>query len=305
MPPLITTGASRSGPRIVVYHQTHYDPTGRFISILPLIQQKTAVTHVIIGAIHLHAGEPFRIHINDNAYDSALFKPLWAECRILQQAGVRVFGMLGGASKGTYSPLDGDRESFETYYGPLATMIKWCKLDGLDLDVEEPMSLPGIVRLIDRLYSDFGPQFIITLAPVAPALKSGDRKHLSGFSYFDLEKALGHRIAWYNVQFYCGWASLESIDDFIEIIEAGFDASRLVVGCSTHPKWGQGWLPDDMLSETLGTIVDVFPTLGGVMGWEYHESFTQREGGGRPWAWAGFMTDVLLKDASTYTARSL
>ncbi|KMU83223.1 hypothetical protein CIHG_01005 [Coccidioides immitis H538.4] len=66
------------------------------------------------------------------------------------------------------------------------------------------MSLDGIIRLIDRLKSDFGDEFIITLAPVATAMVHGLR-HLSGFDYRALETARGSKISWYNVQFYNGW----------------------------------------------------------------------------------------------------
>lgn len=300
MPPIATNVAGRPGPRIIVYHQTHYDSSGRFVSVLPLLHNKTDTTHVIIAAVHLHVGAPWRIHLNNDAYDSPRLDVLWAECRTLQAGGIRVMAMLGGACPGSFPPLDGDADVFEAHYLPLAAMVRSRALDGLDLDVEERMSLPGIVRLIDRLKSDFGVGFLVTLAPVATALMPGNRRQLSGFSYFELEKAFARHIDWYNVQFYCGWASLENVDDFLAIVEAGFDASRVVVGVPTHPKWGKGWLPDDILAGTLGTIVEVFPALSGVMAWEYHESFTQREGEGRPWAWAGLMSEVLLKQESVY-----
>src|SRR5689334_16069715 len=114
-------------------------------------------------------------------------------------------GMLGGAAKGSFTRLDLDATTFEAYYTPLRDLIRKRGLDGLDLDVEEPMTLAGIVRLIDRLKEDFGAGFIITLAPVAAALMSERPEHnLSGFSYEYLEVMRGKQIAWYNTQFYCG-----------------------------------------------------------------------------------------------------
>jgi hypothetical protein len=41
-------------------------------------------------------------------------------------------------------------------------MIQSTNLNDLDLDVEEAMSLGGIIRLVDRLNADFGPSLIIT-----------------------------------------------------------------------------------------------------------------------------------------------
>src|SRR4051812_41130764 len=110
--------------------------------------------------------------------------------------------MLGGAAKGSFTRLDKDDATFEAYYIPLRNLIRERALDGLDLDVEEPMSLAGIIRLIDRLKADFGSSFLITLAPVAAALISDKEEHnLSGFNYEALEVMRGTSIAWYNTQF--------------------------------------------------------------------------------------------------------
>ena len=76
-------------------------------------------------------------------------------------------GMLGGAAQGSFSALGGDLRSFNASYIPLRHMIQSTNLNGLNLDIEEAMSLGGIIRLVDRL---MGPSFIITLTPVATAL---------------------------------------------------------------------------------------------------------------------------------------
>lgn len=72
-------------------------------------------------------------------------------------------------------------------------MIQSTNLNGLDLDVEEAISLGGIICLVDRLHADFGPSFIITLAPVATALRN--QQNLSGFDHEVLEKGVGHKIS--------------------------------------------------------------------------------------------------------------
>ena len=107
--------------------------------------------------------------------------------------------MLGGAAKGTFSRLDRDDRAFDLYYSPLRDMVRRYDLDGLDLDVEEEMSLQGVIRLIDTLKADFGDSFLITLAPVAFGLQGMD--HLSGFDYEVLEMMRGQCIACYNNQF--------------------------------------------------------------------------------------------------------
>lgn len=200
MPPIPSPPAL---PRIITYYQTHHSPDGKPISALPLLTQPgIRITHLILAAIHIN-GDPHGITLNDHPPSHPRFHTLWAELRVLQASGVRVLGMLGGAAKGTYAPdrLGADDDAaFERYYAPLRDLVCERGLDGLDLDVEEEMSLGAAVRLIDRLRADFGPDFIITLAPVAAALLDY-RKNLSGFDYEALEVMKGREIAWYNCQF--------------------------------------------------------------------------------------------------------
>ncbi|KAK6609592.1 alkaline phosphatase [Botrytis cinerea] len=172
-------------------------------------------------------------------------------------------------SKGSFTRLDQDDTTFELYYIPLRNLIRERGLDGLDLDVEEEMTLAGIIRLIDRLKADFGAGFIITLAPVAAALISDLPKHnLSGFNYEALEVMRGSSIDWYNTQFY-------------------------LVGMVTNPGNGSGWVPFEVLQEVLLNLKLRYPTFGGVMGWEYFNSLPGDRD--RPWEWAAWMTRVLGK----------
>lgn len=102
MPPIPTTD---SLPRLIVYHQTHHDRNGRPISALPLIG--SGVTHVYIAAIHLN-DRPDDLTLNDHASDHERNQHLWKEVKQLQDAGIKVMGMLGGAAKGSYEKLDRD-----------------------------------------------------------------------------------------------------------------------------------------------------------------------------------------------------
>lgn len=272
--------------RIVCYHQMHYHD-GQFVSLLPLLD--TGVTHVIIAAIHLNSPSP--ISLNDDPYDAAKQEPLWAEVRILQHAGVKVLGMLGGAHQGSFTALDGDVKSFEAHYKHLHRMLAWTGLDGLDLDVEEAMSLPSVIRLIDRLKFDFGHNFLITLAPIATAMRN--EQNLSGFNYEALEKAFAANIAWYNTQFYCGWGCMKTTSDYEKIIARGWPPNKVVVGLVTNPVNCAGWVPDEPLRNTLTALKEKYPDLGGVMGWEYFNSMTEEDGEGKPWCWAMWMSKIL------------
>lgn len=193
-------------PRLVIYFQTTHDNEGNPISMLPLVtEQNIALTHLIVCSFHINLnGE---IHLNDYPPSYPLFYTLWNETVIMQEAGVKVMGMVGGAASGSFSSttLDStDNSTFEYYYGQLHDVIVQYSLQGMDLDVEQSMTQAGITRLVERLYTDFGQDFIITLAPVASALYDG--ANLSGFDYGDLdtitESTIGFEIIdFYNAQF--------------------------------------------------------------------------------------------------------
>ncbi len=284
-------------PRLITYYQTLHDGDDKPISILPLITQPDiAVTHVIVAAIHINE-DPGSLTLNDHSPDHARHQTAWAELRVLQAAGIRVMALLGGAAQGTYQRLDGSPDDgpaelarFERYYAPLRDLVRARGLDGLDLDVEEEMSLAGIVRLIDRLRADFGPAFLITLAPVAASLLD-PTANLSGFDYEALEVLRGRDIAWYNTQFYCGWGDFSSTLMYDMMLRKGWAPHKLVVGLVTNPANGRGWVEWDSLQQTLGMLRQRPHDFGGVMGWEYYNSLPgDRE---RPWEWARTMTAMI------------
>ncbi|KAF7563548.1 hypothetical protein G7046_g591 [Stylonectria norvegica] len=286
-----TSGSSTDDvyrPRIIYYHQTQYTKD-QYVSILPVLKPSTGVTHVIVAAIHINA--PDNITLNDHLYDSPRFIPLWDEVQQLQAGGIKVLGMLGGAAQGSYTKLDGSLEGFHKYYQPLRAMIAWAGLDGLDLDIEEAMSLGGVVRLIDHLKTDFGQSFLVTLAPVAPAMLN--RQNLGGFNIEELEKGLGSRIAWYNTQFYCGWGDMSKPHGYDAIIARGWPQEKVVIGLVTNPANGEGWVKDKELKACLEDLLRRYPRIGGVMGWEYFNAVTGTKSEGEPWRWAEMMNDIL------------
>ena len=269
-------------PKVICYHQTHYR-NGEYVPILPLVtkdQGEILITHLIIAALHLN-DLPGHITLNDDPPDAPKHDQLWRDVAVFQDLGLKVMGMLGGAAPGSYSRLDGSDGEFEAYYAPLRDVIRHHKFDGLDLDVEEEMSLNGIIRLVDRLKSDFGSGFLITLAPVATALQG--RPHLSGFDYEALEVMRGPSIAWYNTQFYNGWGRLETFLDFDAILRQGWKAEKVIVGVLTNPGNGNGFIEMEQLTLTLAALTQFYPGFGGVMGWEYFNSSAGNEH--RPWEW--------------------
>ena len=281
--------------RVVCYHQTHYNRRGEYVSLLPLITEATdvvGVTHVIVAAVHLN-DPPGNITLNNDPPDAPKHDLLWEETQILQDVGVKVLGMLGGAAKGSFQCLDRSDFEFEAYYGPLLSVIRRYKLDGLDLDIEEEMSLAGIIRLIDRLKNDLGKGFLITLAPVAAALQG--RPHLSGFDYEALEVMRGSSIDCYHTQFYNNWGRLEDFVDYDAIFGRGWPPEKVVTGVLTNPSLGHGYIPFDVLQRTVTALSQYYPRFGGVMGWEYFNSMPGDLD--QPWLWAEAMMKSLRNEA--------
>lgn len=272
------------GPRVILYHQTHHKPdSDEPVSLIPLLTNAGAVTHIIIAAFHLN-DEPGDITLNDHPPSHSRNDVLWAEVAWLRASGVKVLAMLGGAAKGTFARLDtGDAAVFEAFYNPLRDILHENIFDGVDLDVEEPMSLPGIIRLIDRFRMDFGKDFLITLAPTATALLPG-QPHLSGFSYHSLVQQRGHEVAWLNAQFYNGWGDASTTFWYDAIMTTGWPADKVVLGILTNARLGSGFVPWGKLEGVLRTLRGRYPSFGGVMGWEY---FCAEPGGeDAPWEWA-------------------
>jgi len=181
-------------------------------------------------------------------------------------------------------------------------MIRRHQLDGIDLDAEEHMSLEGVTRLIDRLKSDLGDEFIITLAPVAAALLGIG--NLSGFDYQQLDASRGSKISWYNTQFYNGWGPADDPRMYAAIIAQGWSPQRVVFGLLTNSDNGsQGYVPLETMSVILSMLIEQYPNFGGVMGWEYFNSMP----GGRekPWIWAAVMAFSMNMKDVVFAARQI
>jgi len=248
-------------------------------------------THVIVAAFHLNNEQDGSktIHLNNVGPENSTFDKMWADVKEMQQRGVKVMGMLGGAAQGSYKNLVHD---FDAYYKLLSDCIETYKLDGMDLDIEEHEDLDSAVKLIERLKESFGPNFIITLAPVARSLRGSRDTSFSGFNYSDLEEEYGHLIDWYNVQFYSGFGSMVNIHDYVEIVETcPLPANRIVAGVLTNSGNGDGYVEFKDVVSTVKKLAKKYPNFGGVAGWEYWNSTSLA--GAKPWQWAEEMRKVV------------
>jgi hypothetical protein len=96
-------------PKLVVYVQTFHvngNPNTP-LSILPLLNDNTGVTHVIFAMTHLNSA-PGDIHLNDDPYNSTVFAQAWSEGAQLQAAGIKLMVCIGGAGDGSFSHLEAD-----------------------------------------------------------------------------------------------------------------------------------------------------------------------------------------------------
>ncbi|KAI1327851.1 glycoside hydrolase superfamily [Xylariaceae sp. FL0255] len=277
-----------SDKRVAIYYQTGLGSGDDHVSLLPLIQQSSIdVSYIMIAAVHVMAGS---VHINDNDPSDPIFDTMWSEVAQLQAAGVTVGAMVGGAAAGSWPLLDGSDDDFATNYAPIHDMIASHNLQGLDLDVEQSFSLDGCIRLINQLKSDFGSDFIITLAPVATALTEGGG-NLSGFSYFDLESQAGDSISWYNAQFYDGWGDASSTSMYQSIVDDGFPANKVVMGLLSNSAEGSGFVDLDTEAGVLSSLISEYSDFGGVANWEYYNS--EPGGTSAPYEWASWAAESM------------
>ena len=200
-------------------------------------------------------------------------------------------------------------KQFNEYYQPLLSLLKKHNLDGLDIDIEEKVSISVPLRLINALYQDLGPSFILTMAPLAATLADKDGYNLSGFSYFALDTltsipfttpspsspstSTSNLISFYNAQFYGGFARSPSF--YKSIIDAGWDPARIVMGVLDSENDGStnGFVDLQTLGETVRGLRGMYGEFGGVAGWEYWDAGVS-DGGIEAWEWVKRVGEALF-----------
>ena len=114
---------SQDVPRLVMYVQTFTTKDNKPLSLLPLLEQHTRVTHIILASVHLHE-TPGEIRLNDDPFDARKFEEAWKEVKILQDAGIKVSILLGGAAAGTYKNLNGTDDEVRSRHSPPPSQAK-------------------------------------------------------------------------------------------------------------------------------------------------------------------------------------
>ena len=241
------------------------------------------------------------LHLTLNDHDpyDAYYNEVWKEKAALQAKGVKTLLLIGGAAHGTISELDyapgsfeSNQERFEKAYGLVRDLLIRKQFDGLDLDVEEPMTQSGAERFIRRIRQDFPKSFLVTMSPMAPGLQGG--RELSLLDYSGLETTCGHFIDWYHVQFYNGWGDAGDATGYEKLIETGFDPSRLVMAVLSSPVHGHGFADMHQLKRAIAQIDRGHPEFAGVACWELFASGRkEKEGGPSEKAWYSSLAAAL------------
>ena len=256
-------------PRVIMYYQT-------FTSLKSVLLARSPVTHIHVSSIHfgLDSNNLPYIHLNNESPYNYTFNNVWNELEQAAKNGIKVKLMVGGAGGG-YASLFGN---FETYYSMLADLLRNKSfISGVDLDIEEPVSLENIKMLMSRIKDDFGNSLTLSMAPIQSSLEE-DEPGMGGFVYKDLlQSPEGKLIDYFNVQFYSDY----SCEAFDRIIGNGYLPEMIVMGSLAGTSTS---------TEVTKTVQKYKENFGGVFVWEY--CFAKPS----PLEWAKNMHSIIAKN---------
>jgi hypothetical protein len=157
------------------------------------------------------------------------------------------------------------------------------------------------LRLLRQLNADLGPEFLLTMAPVASALLGSGGNGLQGFNQKEMDdqatdpaRPNGKLVSWYNAQFYNGWGDASSTAMYDRIIsEGGWEAARVVMGVLTNPgDGGSGFVGLETLKSVVRSLGAKYASFGCAVGWEYWAAGTG-DGMQYPWMWVKALGDII------------
>jgi hypothetical protein len=241
--------------RIIYYYQT-------FIPLSLILFTNPFVTHIHLSSIHFgvnNDSSPY-IHLNDFPPNNTKFDEVWKHLEISRQNNIKNILMIGGAG-GAYKYLFSD---FNTYYKLLFDVIVKYPIDGIDLDIEEPVKLNDVKMLIRKIRLDFGKDFIISMAPVSFALKS-NISGLGNFSYKELYNSdEGKFIDYFNGQFYGDY----NFNSYQKVINNNYPPNKIVMGMLSEDVFNNFCYTYNVVKNLSNT----YKNFGGVFIWEYYNA---------------------------------
>ena len=243
---------------VCYYYQT-------FVGLDKILKDPSIVDTIIVSSIHFgnnKDGSPY-IHLNNLEPDNSAFNTLWEQTKTLvTNYNKEIILMLGGAGS-AYSELF---NKYDTYYPMLLQTLKshsW--ITGIDLDIEESVSIDNIKMLMRDIHDEFGDDFVITMAPLAGSL-TNDVAGMGGFIYKDLYNSPeGKFITRFNVQAYGSY----TFETFQAIVNNGYPAKKIVLGMVTG-QFSKNSFKDAL--DEVKHITHIYKDIGGVFCWEYCNS---------------------------------
>ena len=238
--------------RIIYYYQT-------FSTLRPILDNPTqcGVTHIHLSAFHFGSnddGTPY-IHLNDYPPENNKFTNVWTEMKEAHEKGIKIIMMLGGAG-GAFNVLFSNFPVYSLLL--IQTLRNYPCISGIDLDIEESVSLSNVQYLIRFLREEMGKQFTIAMAPIQSSLEY-DGPGMGGFVYKDLLKSPeGKEIEYFNGQFYDNYNE----ESYNTCIKNGYKPSQVVMGMI---------FTENMNSALYNIIAcnQEYSDFGGVFCWEY------------------------------------
>jgi hypothetical protein len=239
--------------KTIYYYQT-------FVGLKKMLSHIEDIDVIIVSSIHFNKqGGQSLMYLNDNLPNDKIFDEMWMQTEKASVQNTTIMLMVGGAG-GAYKALFAD---FEVNYKLLHDLLRektW--IQGIDLDIEEPVKISDVKMLINRLIADFGKDFIITMAPVASSLQN-DGGSMGQFSYKKLFRSKeGQHINWFNTQCYDSF----SIETYHSIIKNGYSPEKVVMGMES------GQFDEKTFKNALNTVQVLnkeYPNMAGVFDWEY------------------------------------
>lgn len=241
--------------KIIYYYQT-------FVGLDRITEDNSnIVTHIHLSSIHFGLDDNAKpyIHLNNNDPRDPKFNNVWNDLRKCKEKGIKVILMVGGAG-GAYEVMF---SKYPIYKQLLFDIIDKYHdvIDGIDLDIEEYVTLDNIKMLINDIHLEYGPNFIISMAPLVDSIMTDD-PGMGGFSYKDLySSSVGKYITYFNVQCYRSF----SLDNYKGMVSNGYPPEMI----------NMGMLSSMDLNNVLDTIKEIISgsyVLGGVYNWEYYSS---------------------------------
>ena len=233
--------------RVIYYYQT-------FCGLDAIIQSNHKPDAIHLSSVHFGLdteNHPY-VHINNNTPSDPKFSSLWDQLQKCKGQGIEIILMIGGAGGGYRSLFS----NYSVYYSLLKRLLTDKKelITGIDLDIEEIVTLNDTLKLIKDIKSDF-PDMTISMSPVQFSLET-DVPGMGGFCYKDILKT--KLVDYFIGQFYTDY----TLESFEKCVKNGYPAEKIVMGGISGQDFGSNL-------NTITEIKKVYPDFGGVSIWEY------------------------------------